>query len=73
MSGFHDGGDWAVGNPNATKAWRREKHRQGFRLRSDQTSAVAIVKEKYRQSSKRQRQMLRAWFRRVLSGEDGNL
>lgn len=34
-------------------------------------SSVTAVKEAYRQSSKRQRQALRAWMRRVLNDEDG--
>lgn len=35
-------------------------------------SAVGAVKRAYRDASPRQRQQLRAWFRDVLSGVDGN-
>jgi hypothetical protein len=35
-------------------------------------SAVGHFKEVYRRASKGQRATMRAWMRRVLSGEDGN-
>lgn len=35
-------------------------------------SAVGQVKEIYRRATLKQRDQLRAWMRRVLSGEDGN-
>lgn len=37
----------------------------------NEPSSVTLVKEVYRKSSKRQRQTLRAWMRRVLADEDG--
>lgn len=59
----------ALGSPIAQFARQSADHKR--QLKRPSSSAVAQVKELYRRSSKIQRQMLRAWFRRVLNGEDG--